>query len=205
MSDIGGRQSRIDRGGCVAAVIACLVTLPFALLFVALPATPAQKVLLVFVVCIAIGCIAYPLGIAITSIRTSARSNVRVVVLHAVLCALIGIVGGLACFELMALRSGGPSIIRDPAFLLTASLFTMPGFALAGAIVGLRLGLDAVARQEERLIQALKQARTGLEAAVVEKFGSLDDAGREMIRSWDSGRVAEAWRRLPDASHPDEL
>lgn len=103
--------------------------------------------------------------------------------------------------------------IRAPVGLGGALPLVVVGFTLlgvgTGCFYGLMLGdkvaMKLEAEEQERIQARLDAQRRALENALAEKFGSLEDALRERIRLWDEGRVAEAMRRLPDASSLDDL
>jgi hypothetical protein len=88
--------------------------------------------------------------------------------------------------------------------LFAATFLAVMGFYLIaekGTQAGEAQEQEAVARR----LADLHRRRDDLAHAVAERFGPLDEARRTLICSWDHERIAEARRKLPEASHPDDL
>lgn len=120
---------------------------------------------------------------------------------------LIGTVSGLVVAGVVV---GGGFAMASPKDPFTETLAWAAVFASLPLGFGMILGMaykGSEKREHEAVLSRLEalDIHRQLETAIEAKFGSLDDALRERIRTWDEGRVAEAARRLPTADTPDDL
>lgn len=111
------------------------------------------------------------------------------------------------CFNGMRLLTLWPALTTIPVFAMVGCF---AGYAHAYDEVAIGEALDRArfhARRFDIAVEGLSldDQRRALETAAEAKFGSLDDALRERLRTWDEGRLAEARRKLPDAKTAEEL
>jgi len=110
--------------------------------------------------------------------------------------------------------------LGPPAAFACGGVVLAAGVACAAVVVRDRLREQALHAREERHGMAigplasagetwdqitLARARRDLEAAIVSRFGPLDEARREKLRAYDQQALDEAARRLPDAATLDDL
>jgi hypothetical protein len=208
-------ERRIIRGFLLGLLFGLLLGLPIGLWFaspwtaLAGPIAPGWKFTRAIGPCMLVVLAGLWIGTAIAHASRTFPATRGLILRYAIASGAIGawIGAAVVCTTFYFLPPSGP-LTQEIEF---GAALAVPSVLVALGI-GLRLGIRAAQRDEERRqaelrhrLAALDAERAEYEATVERRFGPLDDAQRAAIQAWDAGRLTEARRKLEDARSVEEL